>query len=405
MNQMIKLSAIALALAGMSGMAQADKASSNGGIRVQSDDGKFEGRLGARIHFDGYIFESPDLNGSEAARGQASGTEFRRTRITLRGKAFNWDYILENDFSDSSPNNGYRDVNISTKVGPGTLVIGQFKPYRSMDEMTSSNEITMMERAFSSSAGLYAGRQFQQGLGYRYAGSNFTFNNALYSLRNQGSARNDGVGFSTRFTIAPLTSDTSTLHLGLSYNTETRKGVNAQAGVANPSVSGRRGATLANAFGAANVANLASTVGESIDVLGLEAAYTAGPLFLQSEYARATFAQPADSDQDVDTFYIMGAFNLSGLTKGYNKGNGAFQSIRPGAGGAIELTARYDMMENSDSAASPEVTNFTIGANYYVNANVRFMLNYTIGEAKAVVDGNNEKFEQNQLAVRAQYAF
>ncbi len=48
----------------------------------------------------------------------------------------------------------------------GKFTIGHFKPYRSMEELTSSNEITMMERPFASATGLYNGRQFQQGVGY-----------------------------------------------------------------------------------------------------------------------------------------------------------------------------------------------------------------------------------------------
>lgn len=398
MNSMIKMTALAAALVATSGAAYGQKTSTNGGLRVQTDDGKFEFRLGARIHFDTYLFDDPEVGGVEQPRTNASTTEFRRTRLTLRGKAYNWNYILEQDFSAGNTTAGYRDVNISTKVGPGTLVIGQFKPYRSMEEMTSSNEITMMERAFSSSAGLYNGRQFQQGVGYRMGGDSYTFNNAVFNLRDAAAGRNEGMGFSSRLTFAPISSDTSTLHLGLSYSLENRNGdgvhsTSAAATSASGGFSGRRGLSQAIATVAPN---------DSMDAVGLEVGYTAGPLFVQAEYSMATFGQDTASDQDVNTYYVMAAFNLAGLTKAYNKGNGAFQSIVPGAGGALELTARYDFIENDDTGA--EASNIIVGGNYYLNPNTRVMLNYTIGEGKNTATPQ-VKTEQNQLALRVQYAF
>lgn len=398
--------ALATAVGVFATTAWADTASTNAGLRIQSADGNFEGRLGARLQFDGYFFSQPERDNSEIERepAQANGTEFRRTRITLRGRAYGWDYILENDFSDSSPNAGYRDVNISRIRENGILTIGQFKPFRSMEEWTSSNEITMMERAFSSSTALYAGRQFQQGVGYRHLWERATLGVSAYSLRAQGTPRNDGVGLASRATFAPIRSNESTLHLGISYNVESRHGVNPQTAVAQPPISGRRGATLANAFGGA-VPSLASSQGDTFDALGLELGYTRGPWYVQSELVEATFGQPSGADETVRAFYLMGSFNLSGLTKPYNRINGSFQSVSARSAPSLELTARIDGIENRDSAARPEVTNITLGANLYLNPNMRFMVNGVFGEAKAIVNGQEQRFDQNQLAVRAQYAF
>src|SRR5690606_36381612 len=66
--------------------------STRGGLKVTSADRKFEASLGGRIHFDAYAFD----------RDQASTTgtsEFRRARLTLQGKAYGWDYKIENDFA------------------------------------------------------------------------------------------------------------------------------------------------------------------------------------------------------------------------------------------------------------------------------------------------------------------
>src|SRR5690606_34964152 len=144
-----------------------------------------------RIHFDTYIFDEDLIDAT-------STTEFRRTRLTLSGKAYGWDYKLEQDFSAGNTTAGYRDVFISTKALGGTLMLGQVKPFRSMEEMTSSNEIPMMERPFASASGLYDGRQFQQGVGYKMSGDMHSIAVAGFNLRDASGARNEGIGASVR---------------------------------------------------------------------------------------------------------------------------------------------------------------------------------------------------------------
>ena len=82
---------------------------------------------------------------------------------------------MEQDFAAGTNLEGLRDAHISTALWGGRATIGHFKPYRSMEELTSSNEILMMERPFASATGLFNGRQFQQGVGYLKAGGNYTF--------------------------------------------------------------------------------------------------------------------------------------------------------------------------------------------------------------------------------------
>lgn len=106
---------------------------------------------------------------------------------------------------------------------------------------------------------------------------------------------------------------------------------------------GRRGPsqTIATTTGAS---------GDSVDALGLELAGAFGPLFFQSEYARATFERPLGGDQDVETWYVMGSWMLTGQHKPYKAATGVFGSPKLGDTGAWELTARYDHIENKDVA-------------------------------------------------------
>ncbi len=406
MNNMLKYGALAV-FVGATGVAQADTAETKGGITIKTEDGRFEAKVGGRIHFDAYMFDEDEFSAT-------SGTEFRRARLTLSGKAYGWEYKFENDFAGQSgtEGTGFRDLFIATKMGPGKLTIGQFKPYRSMEELTSSNEITIAERPFSSATGIYNGRQFQQGVGYLMGGDNYTFGVSGFSLRSGAASagRNEGVGAATRLTYAPIASDTSTVHLGLSYSVENlNKGTTGIAAAAG--YGGRRGPSLSIASAAA---------GEEATVIGLEAAAVFGPFYTQAEYAMGDFAQATGDDQEVVTYYVQAAFNLTGESKPYNKSNGVFRSVKPkNPSGAIELVARYDFIEREDSTLTTvndgdqdrEATSTTLGVNWYLNPNLRFMLGYTMGDgifsttAGTPPVTTNTADETKQISLRTQFSF
>lgn len=359
----------------------ATKVETKGGIKLTSADGNYSASLGGRIHFDAYAFDR-DLADTTGT------TDFRRARLTLSGKVFDWEYKMEQDFTGGTTTEGFRDVYIARKALGGKFFIGHFKPYRSMEELTSSNEITMMERPFASASGLYSGRQFGQGVGYMRGGDNYSMGATVYNLRNAGSPRNEGVGASARLTFAPINSDNGTLHFGVSASSD-----NANKGSENLSAkvayAGRRGPsqTIATTTGAS---------GESVDTIGLEAAGSFGPLYIQSEYASASFNQPLGGSQDVETFYVMGSWMLTGQHKPYKAANGVFSA--PKGENMWELTARYDTIENKD-VANLEASSTTLGVNYYFNKNVRMMFNYIRGDNELTGD------ETGQYALRTQLSF
>jgi phosphate-selective porin OprO/OprP len=363
------------------------KVETKGGIKVTSADRNFEASLGGRIHFDAYSFD-------QDVAATTDTTEFRRARLTLSGKAFGWEYKMEQDFAAGSNLDGIRDMFIARNMLGGKVTIGHFKPYRSMEELTSSNEILLMERPSTSATGIYSGRQFQQGVGYLRAGSNYTLGASAFNLRSAPTARTEGVGFSARGTFAPIDTGTTTLHLGGSYSHENlNKGAPNASAVSN--YAGRRGPSL-------TMATTTAAIGANdsqIDTVGLEGAFRNGPFFLQSEYARASYGQANGSAQDVDAFYVQGSFMLNGGMKVYKGATGVFGSPAvPADKGLWELVARYDMMENDD-LADTRTTSALLGMNYYVNPNLRFMLNWTRGKNDRTGDS------PSQVALRTQFSF
>ena len=259
-----------------------------------------------------------------------------------------------------------------------------------MEELTSSNEIPMMERTFASSSGLFNGRQYQQGVGYQRSADNYTAGFTVFNLRSPAGPRNEGMGAAGRVTWAPINNDNDTLHFGTWGSLE-----NANQGSADLSAvanyAGRRGP----------VQTIATTTGASrnqVTSYGLEAAGAFGPLFFQGEYVNATFGQPLGRDQDVVTWYLQGSWLINGGHRGYKSATGVFAAPRVTDKGLWELAARYDTIENRD-IANRRATYVILGVNYYVNANLRFMFNYTLGDNE--VSGDKTR----QYALRTQFAW
>ncbi len=359
------------------------KVDTKGGIKVTSADGKFEANIGGRIHFDTYAFDR-DIASTTGT------TEFRRARLTLSGKALGWDYKMEQDFGAGTNLDGLRDLFIAKNAFGGKVTIGHFKPYRSMEELTSSNEILMMERPFSSASGLFNARQFQQGIGYSKAGENYTAGLSLFNLRSAAGVRNEGVGAAGRVTFAPINRENSTLHLGGWFSVEDLNNGSATT-TASVSYAGRRGP-------AQTIATVNGVAGDKITAYGLEVAGSFGPAFFQSEYVQSTFEQPFLTDEDVNTWYVQGSWLLNGGHKAYKPATGVFGSPKVSDKGLWELTARYDTIENKD-IVNREATSWLLGVNYYVNSNLRFMFNYIQGDNEVTGD------ETGQYALRTQFAF
>lgn len=471
MNKLFKLSAVAAAALAVSGAAFADTSETKGGIKIKTDDGRFEANVGGRIHFDGNLINEDNgafTNGTVPAAGLAgagsnnvannanSGFYFRRIYLTLSGKLYGWTYKIENDFagdnSTGAASNAFQEVYLATDIGPGELQIGQRKPFRAMEDLTSSNDVLMIERPFaSSSGGLFAGgtngtaatnlgsREFQDGLFYHGYGDNYTWGVSFTSMRAINTSGTEGVSTSTRGTFAPLNEEGMIIHLGTNFSYErpansqnAAASSNAPAAVASTfRYGGRRGAT-------ATLGNTDNNVG----TWGVEYANVFGPWFAQAEYysqlqlasdknlAGGNVAS-APTNQTIEAWYVQTSWFVMGESKPYKKKDGVFGNPKPlNDWGAVELTARYDSAKNKDNpnacatqgiaaagaatdAANAAViaggrdncslSNITLGANYYVNPNVRFMLNYIIGRYD--LGTSNGTDNPRALAARAQISF
>jgi phosphate-selective porin OprO and OprP len=391
-----------------------------GSPQFSSADGKkysfkVRGRIDAdynNIDQDTAITKAPDV----------SGTALRRARLGVEGVLlYDLKYILEVDFAENAVS--IKDAYIEyagLKVGDAPLGIrlGNFKTPNSLEEMTSGNYLTFMERAaFVEAFGL----DRQIGAGLIYNQEHYTLAAGIFGAGPQPTPLfNPGYGFpaffgeetlafAARGTFAPINREVNgvnqVLHFGASVRTR-------QSGDGEPFYQYQARAAdlfLANRFVNTN------RIGDSDLFWGVEAAGVWGPLSVQGEYAQLEVDLPSgatirntstaaangiptpSSDFIVDpavtrpnpflgipnpTFYgwyVDASYFLTGETRPYK--DGIFQRVKvknpvtwsKGSGwGAWQIAARYDVINLSDNAFNNAsgvsgftggCTNTTVGLN------------------------------------------
>ncbi|WP_292920479.1 porin [Nitrosomonas sp.] len=401
-----------------------------GGPRIKTDDGNFEIGLNGRGHFDVHSLYPDQAHSDYPAFGSQlldandrDGFNWRRTYATITGRIYGVNFKFENDFAVNATTafpHSLREAWIATKLGPGQLTIGQFKPYRGLEEITSSNEITLMERPSTSSTGIYSGRQFLTGIAYRaMIKDNMGFGIHVMSLSHFGLPL-AGISYGGRAVWLPVDKQGHILHLGLSASQDiaSKDSLLVQA---VDVYGGRQGIT--QSLGVAGT-SLGTPSHNSQSTIAAETAYSVGPLTLQGEYAITKLDnthQTAGSNRDstIQAFYLQASWFVTGETAVYKKDRGAFGKPQPnGLWGALEFAGRYDLTENFKQSltADPcrtgtskcQIQVVTLGVNWYPRSNIRFMLNYyltgtTIGNACLSTSTRTDHF--SVLSFRTQVSF
>lgn len=320
-----------------------------------------------------------------------ASTAVRRTRLGMNGKLNDtWSFQIEYDFAENGTS--ANDVFLRRSLADGTLTIGQVKVPMGLNELTSSNAITFMERASNSNITADSRR-----LGVRYDRSfeNVLFQSMVYT-RGIGSGRvasaDDPMGLVGRLVFTPVTGDTL-VHLGVSVAAEDRGDYNSLRYRDRPEI---RPADI-RLIDTGNLTDVDSTL-----KYGLEAAYQAGPFSMEAEYLANNVSRSQANDVTFDGYHVQVSYILTGEKRGYRGGN--FRGVTPkGDAGAWEVAARYSVANLSDGdVLGGEQSNITVGVNYYASANVRIMANLIFSDIKDGINGNEKP---KALGLRAQFHF
>ena len=395
--------------------------------KIKSQNGNFEMVFGARAHLDVHAFDNDEAHSSYPPFGSQipgsfpdSGFNFRRGYTDVTGKIYDLGFKFQNDFAAGTFPGSLREVWVSAKLGPGLLTVGQFKAYRGMEELTSSNEVNMLERPSTSSTGIYSGRQWLMGVGYKGVfREQIGYAADIMSLTHAGMPIS-GSSYGGRLFWVPFRNEGNILHFGFSYSMDTSSSESLAAKFVDI-YGGRRGIT--KSLGVAGKSSGLSG-DSSQSTFALEAAYALGPVTLQGEYVNSTLddthlVSGGQKDSAIQSYYVQGSWFVTGERTIYRKERGALGKPKPkGKWGALELAVRYDFAENLAQSliADPcgtgtskcQVEVITLGANWYVRQGLRFMLNYYLTEASIGNSGPgtpNRKDSPSVISFRTQLSF
>jgi len=410
--------------------------------------------LSGRLHFDvgGYSYSPNSL--LTTPQDLNNGVNARRARIGVGGTFMgDWNYLLAFEFGGSSdglppvagaPTSFIHDAFLSyTALKPVAFEGGYTTLPITLDWATSSNDIMFMERASSSNiaTNMVAG-SYRSAVGFRAtddlfwagayltgptAGTTHIFAPTATAVGSPGTLGSPGfseqMGAVGRATVQLLQDENYSLHVG----------GDAQFLITPP---GTHTLTLSDRpelriDPTSIVSTGAIATISHAQVYNVEAAAGLGPLFFQGEYywydVQRSFGLPS---LHFNGWYAQGSWTITGEHRKYNPSAGSYAGIVPdypfslttGGWGAWEIAARYSFVDLNDlftPGIPTSVTHgvaggtqgiYTVGLNWYINRNIRIMLNYLHGSVDkfsgaTATAGADIGAKFDALAMRTQIAF
>lgn len=329
-----------------------------------------------RIHLDAASYSDDVVELNDSIR-------VRRARIGVQGShGEDWSYQSEIDFAENGVD--FKDMWLRhNDIAGGRLQIGQFKVPFSLEELTSSNNITFMERSLPNVFALSR----RVGLGWSTVGGRYTasvmgFGQAI----GAGDGGDEGVGVGGRVTFLPAQGDNGFFHLGVAV-------MNYEPEHSNDETFRFRQRPESRPDGTRLIDTGTITDADDAFAYGLEAAWVGGPVSLQAEYTNTRVKRDGLPNTELHGWYVFLSYFLTGESRRYSSGVISGPSV--GDRGAWELALRYSET-NLDDAPTPggRMENITLGLNWYPRSNIRFMFNYIdVSSTRAGVDDDPSIFQ------------
>jgi phosphate-selective porin OprO/OprP len=435
----------------------------NNGLYWKSADGAFAFHVGGRLEWDNAWFTQNDnlLIGPAAGTRFQDGNDFRRARLRADGTVWNnIDFVCEVNFASiqdvSNVNNsdvqvgsvGLDDFHLTFREVPivGNVRVGHFVAPFGLERFTSANYFPYMERSSIDDA--FWGPNQRQGGIYIFNGyfdDRLTTHAAFTRI---GKSDEDTFAFGAedgryaggvRVTGLPVYLDDGRIlvHLGADYFHQT---------LADNTLTVANRLPLRAGAGSTQVPNLLATgtffTPNGGNIASIEGAMIAGPFSLSAEYAVAWTADVFENFDGVNftgprgnvsysAFYVeTGCFLTPGDRRRFDRKSATWDRSVPEVNalgckddeghwcfgrGAVELLARlsYLDLESGSPTLTPTSStagaragrqrDLTLGVNWYLNSQTRFMVNYVWTHLDSVVAGASGDIQG--LGVRMHFDF
>jgi phosphate-selective porin OprO/OprP len=368
-----------------------------GAPEIKSADGwSFKPRGRALFDFNSLASVPNTINSGD----EGFSNEVRRVRIGVQGTIpGGFGYKVIADFADGVQ---LTDALINYKDGGFTATVGHHNNFQSLEELSSSNDTSFIERsAFTDAFG------FERKVGISAemkAGDALIQAGVFTDNVDDLSGSNDSIGFDGRLVYAPKLGDAQ-LHLGGSYHWR-------DLGDNISSVRYRQ-RPLIHSVGTRfiNTGSISNATSETS--YGLEAAVIAGRFHAAAEthwakVSRTGFANPTFFGGSVEAGVFL-TDDKREYKGGVFKGVKVSNPVGSGGLGAWQFNVRYDRLDLVDAGIVGGTQDGYMASLIWTPVNhVRFLLNYghlAYDNALGIVAGAPSAYSVDVFGARAQISF
>ncbi len=383
----------------------------NGRPTFASGDGQFTASLRGIFQLDAALYDQDgagplatdprrgsfnDAVENDHARDLNDGTNFRRARLGIEGKAFGaFDYNFLYDFGGSGIeeagkiSSAWIQYTFTGGRTPVRLRVGAYGPVSSLEDGASNSSSLFPERA--SVAELVrgiAGGDGRTAIGLSANGDRWSLGGTFTGNVVATQTFDEQLGFIGRATYVPAKGYDWTTHIGVNANLVLKP---AAGGPDVPGGAARNIRLRDRPELRVDLTRLVDTNNIDADglrAIGLEAAAQKKNLFVQGEYFKIDVERRASAlpDPDFSGWYVQGGWIVTGGARRYSTSNAGFDGprvtkpfdMKKGQWGEIELAARYSYLDlnykEGSGALLPvgairggEQTIWSLGVNWYLN--------------------------------------
>jgi phosphate-selective porin OprO/OprP len=382
---------------------------------IQLDAARFDQRAPGPIAADYRRGSYGDAGEADRARDLGDGTNFRRVRFGLEGRAWgDWAYNILLDFGGSGAEEAGKITNAFIDYAglqPLRLRVGAFAPTTGLEDATLPTSSLFLERpAIAEIVRGLAGADGRTAVALMANGERWTAFGAVTGATVTTQAFDEQLGAIARVTYLPIRGPDYLVHVGASANLVIHPAATGPdvgpVGAASPIRLRERPETRVDGT---RLVDTGALDADGVQAYGLELGGQLKALSLQAEYFRIDVDRRNSllANPSFGGWYVQGAWTLTGQRRRYNAVVGGFDtpqvdkpfSLKTGAWGVWELAARYSALDLDYRAgaagAAPAASSvrggeqeiFTVGLNWYPNTNVRVLADFQRVEADRLSPG------------------
>jgi phosphate-selective porin OprO/OprP len=352
---------------------------------------------------------------NEHARDLNTGTNVRRARIGIEGKAFGaFDYNMVYDFGGSGTEEAGKVSSAWIQYSglPVKIRAGVYAPVTSLEDAANNTGSLFVERASVAETvrGL-AGGDGRAAIGVLANGERWNFSAAVTGNTVTTQTFDEQLGFIGRVAYVPFKGQDWLIHVGANANliidpAKTTADVAATGGA--PTTIRLRDRPELRVDGT-RLIDTGNIDADGVNVLGLEFGAQRKNLFVQAEYFNIDVERRNSSlpDPKFDGWYVQAGWTVTGEPRRYSTVTAGFDGPRPakpfdpkkGQWGALELAARYSNLDLNYLSGGPgnptlpgairggEQNILSLGVNWYLNNVVSVSAAYRNVEVRRLSQG------------------